>query len=182
MEKEVIISLSLAGFATIISLTALIWNIVRSIIEKQPKIKVEAKLYQRLASNDIKGTEFLVPVLTMKAINTGNRNIHIDRIYIETDKENKKGDRKFQQIERNRLIEYPVEIEMGSVFEHNFDLSILYNNFINKFNFSVQDSFRILVQDTLGNTYKSKKIKIQSIGQALELYQSEKEAETEESR
>lgn len=107
-------------------------------------------------------------VITIYVLNSGNVNIFINRPYLRIPFK-KDGYDKFDMFNAKDTVKYPLKLEPGQ--QHKIDIDIL--NFLKSFDYiKWYRRIHFEVLDSMGNTYKSKKIWFQFFLKQIELHKS----------
>lgn len=162
------ISIYIAGFAALISLIALIWNIANAILAKTAKLRIDFSVVQQMKVDPINGVGNPLPFFDIKITNIGAgiRYIKTPMFVFDRPIEKLKPEtKKYTVINMHQPTSYPLELTIGK--EHNYSVAII--GFVNRFSgqLKTNDKVRIEVQDTHNKKYYSKKIRSDVVKEAI---------------
>jgi hypothetical protein len=166
-------SIYIAGFAAIISTISLLWNIFNAIISKLANMKVDFTIVQQMIADPKNGLGNPIPYFSILITNIGANKRFIKNPVFYFDKY-KKGitgkEKRFQVIDVIKTTQYPIELEVGKEFNYTVNIANFLENF--KGQLSTKEKIRIEVTDTHGKTYRSKKMKLSIIEEAINVANS----------
>ena len=72
------ISLLISGFAAIVSMIALVWNIINSIISRKAKLLIDFSINQQMIAQPGVGISNPIPVFSVNVVNVGMNTRYIN--------------------------------------------------------------------------------------------------------
>lgn len=149
----------IAGYAAIVSTISLVWNIINSI--NQSKSKVEVSAYFRAEFDAILGIGAIsktIWTLTVDIVNHSKYKKYIEQpLLIFPEIVN--GTNEFKVTDIRNIVKYPQELEPGQKFQTEIGMCESLLNLINQIK-NKNKKVKVLVKDTHGKKYYSKKLKL----------------------
>lgn len=172
MELNVI-SICIAGFAAIISMISLIWNIINAILSRKAKLRVDFRVVQQMISDPLQGLGNPIPYFDIKITNVGagTRYINAPTFVFNNPKAGiiDKESKEFTVINFISPIKYPLELVVGKEFNYNVNIGDFVNHFKGQLN--PNDKIWIKVLDTHNKRYRSNKIKLKVVTDTINVCQ-----------
>lgn len=164
----------IAGYAAIVSTITLVWNIINSINQNKSKIKVFTYFTTSFEHSPmLRVTSEVIWNLTIDIINHSKYKKYIEQPLIKFP-EMIDGENKFKVTDLKKVINYPQELEPGQKFQTDIRPCESLLNLINQLS---KDNlkFQVLIKDTQGKEYFSKKIKLKDLKAKCEVNISKKD-------
>lgn len=163
----------ISAYAALISTIALVWNIINSILEKMKTINVQAQFNTTMVVNDYREVVQGPALLEISIVNETNRIKYIKVPQIKLDYnhgwillEGKKKDNIVNLFLSGSKINYPLEIKPESEITLKYPFSSESKWIYEK---SKKNSkFNVIITDTIGKKYKSKRIKISNLKNCID--------------
>lgn len=163
-------SLYIAGFAALISTISLLWNIINALLSRKSKINIDFTIHHQMVAHPLGGLSNVIPVFSLTITNVGmmTRYINSPTFTFWRGKELiSKNERKFQVIDLQNTISYPIKLEVGN--EHTTTTNVY--NFWDKFKDQCRGNEKLWIEvtDTHKKRYKSNKLKFKELEKALRI-------------
>ena len=163
----------MSAFSLIVSIFTFIWNVGKEFFfrKRNSRIEIEVGIVTEFSINFIMGAQSNLHRVhfKIKITNTGYTKCHIDNLLLRMPR---KADSLYgmtRNIPLNQLMrgewedQFPIVLEEGQTHTYDFNAADLCQSLFLFHKLKDTDSIKILVQDTLGNTYSSQKIDIKEL-------------------
>jgi len=145
-------------YAAIVATAAFFWNVYIYFNNTKGKIKIEFNCYtQQVAAEN--NSVVISKVLLLTLTNAGNTDRHITKPYLIIERDNKKYEYFFY--DKELRYSYPLLIPSGEMKELSIRIRFLFDEIKDKIQNAA--SLQVIVKDTKGAKYKSKRLNVSKI-------------------
>ena len=143
-------TLYLAIYGSIISTSALLWNIIRYIKGRKGKLKITPSLNTKFPVSNVGIVTEPFTSLDVFVVNLSEKTRYIKQPQFELDQKNNKY---IGIINLNNPVSYPVELKTGEEFSLGYNIDSINDDKLDKI---IAKKFRVRILDTHGKEYMSK--------------------------